>query len=51
MSYIVRILKKAYEKYFKSHCPDCGGVMDNICLDMEYDRMIYECRKCKKRWI
>lgn len=51
MADIFKHLKRVYEKYFKSHCPDCNGVMDSIYLDMKFDHLVYECRKCKKRWM
>lgn len=51
MAYIIKCLKRLYEKYLKRHCPDCGGVMDSVMLDMELDEMVYQCRKCKKEWI
>lgn len=48
---IINCLKRIYEKHLKSHCPDCGSVMDSVWLDMTFDRMVYECRECKKRWM
>ncbi|MBR3975299.1 MAG: hypothetical protein IKJ88_05500 [Clostridia bacterium] len=51
MGNIIKSLKGFYEKYFKSHCPDCVGVMDSVWFDMTFDRMVYECRECKKRWM
>lgn len=51
MANIIRYLKRAYEKYFKHHCPDCGGVMDSVCLDMKLDRLVYECRDCGMEWV
>lgn len=51
MGSIIKCLKQAYEKYFKSHCSECGGVMDAIFLDMQSDRLVYRCRDCGKEWI
>lgn len=51
MADIFKKLKRFYEKHFKSHCPDCGGVMDDVMLDMVFDGLVYECRDCGKRWI
>lgn len=51
MAYIINKLKQFYFKYMKLHCPDCDGVMDSKLLDMEYDKMVYECRECGKRWM
>ena len=49
MADIIKRLKQIYEKYFKCHCPDCGGVLDAVFLDMEFDSLVYECRECKMR--
>lgn len=46
----VEWLKCLYEKYFKCHCPDCGGVMDGDQLDMVLDKVVYTCRNCGKEW-
>ena len=43
-------IKKFYEKHFKTHCPDCGGVMDGDQLDMTINKIIYTCRECGKEW-
>jgi tRNA(Ile2) C34 agmatinyltransferase TiaS len=51
MADIFKKLKRFYEKHFKSHCPDCGGVLDSIGVDMKWGRMVYECRRCKRWWI
>lgn len=44
-------IKMFYNKHFKSHCPECGGIMDSVFLDMEFDKLVYECRDCKKLFI
>ena len=47
---LVDKIKKFYEKHFKAHCPDCGGVMDGDQLDMTINKIIYTCRECGKEW-
>lgn len=44
-------MKTFYNKHFKSHCPKCGGIMDDAFLDMEFDKLVYECRDCKELFI
>ena len=36
---------------FRQTCPDCGGKMDNIMLDPQFDRLVYECAQCNKEFI
>jgi uncharacterized Zn finger protein len=42
---------KKIKEFFKLKCPNCGGEMCSIFLDMEIDKFVYECKKCGKRWI
>ena len=51
MADIIKWLKRTYEKYFKLHCQNCGGVCDAEMLDMVLDRMMYKCRDCGEEWI
>ena len=44
-------LIKIIEKILKPKCPDCGGVMDCIFIDMYVDKCDYKCRDCGKEWI
>lgn len=48
---LIERIKRFWEKRFKLHCPDCGGVMDGDQLDMELDKVVYTCRKCGKEWV
>ncbi len=32
-------------------CPDCNGELHNKMLDMRFDKMVYQCKNCKKLWI
>lgn len=48
---VFKFIERLYEKYLKQHCPDCGGVMDSVMLDMQLDSLVYECRMCGKRWV
>ena len=45
---ILKKLKRFYEKYFKSHCPDCGGVMDII--GWEWGRNVYDIVCSSELW-
>ena len=47
----MRLLKKFYNKYFKLHCPKCDGIMDSVFFDMEFDKLVYECRDCGKQFM
>lgn len=51
MANIIKSLKRFYEKHFKHHCPKCGGVLDVAWHDIKWDRLVYECRECKERWM
>lgn len=42
---------KKIREFFKLKCPNCDGEMCSIFLDMEIDKVVYECKKCEKRWI
>jgi len=38
--------------YKLSHkCPDCTSPMESTMLDMQFDKLVYECTNCKKEWI
>lgn len=41
-------LKALYERIFKYHCTECGGVLDWVGFDAENRADIYKCRNCKK---
>jgi hypothetical protein len=45
-SWVRRILN-----WFWFHCPDCKGKMTVAFLDMQFDKLVYECVDCKKLWI
>lgn len=45
------IVVKFYDKFFKSHCPECGGIMDSVFFDMEINKMVYECRDCGMQFV
>ena len=32
-------------------CPECDYPMKMSFLDMQFDKVVYECLKCKKEWI
>lgn len=36
---------------FSPSCPDCGGRMKALILDMEFDKLVYKCTMCEKEWI
>ena len=40
-----------YNKCFKVHCPNCGGIMDSVFLDIKINKMVYECRDCGERFV
>jgi len=44
------LIKYIYYRLFFASCPDCAGIMDSV-LNMEYDKLHYTCRKCKKEWL
>ena len=44
------LLKALYERIFKSHCPECKGVLDYTTFDGEARGDVYQCRNCKKKW-
>ena len=48
---LIERMKCFWEKHFKPHCPDCGGVMDDEMLDMILDKLVYKCRDCGKEWV
>ncbi len=48
---LIERVKCFWEKHFKPHCPDCGGVMDVDQFDMELDKVVYTCRVCNKEWV
>ena len=48
---LIERMKCFWEKHFKPHCPDCGGVMDVEMLDMILDKLVYKCRDCGKEWV
>lgn len=48
---MIKAIKRLYTFLFKLKCPDCNSVMDWEMIDMEFDRNVYKCRKCGKRWI
>lgn len=48
---LIERIKRFWERHFKPHCPDCGGVMDGDQFDMEIDKVVYTCRICNKEWV
>ena len=48
---IFKTLKRMYMFLFKQKCPDCNGVMYWDMIDMEFDKNVYKCLNCGKRWI
>ena len=48
---LIERIKRFWERYFKPHCPDCGGIMDGDQFDMEIDKVVYTCRDCNKEWV
>ncbi len=36
---------------FSLHCPDCGGRLKEDFSDMKFDRTVYKCTDCGKRWL
>ena len=48
---LIEQIKRFWERYFKPHCPDCGGIMDGDQFDMEIDKVVYTCRDCNKEWV
>lgn len=48
---IGEIFRRFVDKYLKFHCPECGGVMDCTMFDMVWNKLVYECRDCKKEWM
>ncbi len=32
-------------------CPKCNGKLNGKMIDMQFDKLIYECKDCKKLWI
>lgn len=47
---MLNVVKKIKE-FFKLKCPNCGGEMRSIFLDMKIDKVVYKCKKCEKEWI
>lgn len=43
--------RKKIKEFFKLKCPNCGGEMRSIFLDMKIDKVVYKCKKCEKEWI
>ena len=48
---IFKTLKRMYMFLFKQKCPNCNGVMYWEMIDMEFDKNVYKCLNCGKRWI
>jgi len=37
--------------WFKPESPCCKVKMKSDMLDMQFDKLVYQCPKCKKEWI
>ena len=48
---IFKTLKRMCMFLFKQKCPNCNGVMYWEMIDMEFDKNVYKCLNCGKRWI
>lgn len=44
-------LKKKLRKIFEIRCPYCNGIMDDIGLDIQINKLVYKCRDCGKEWV
>ena len=36
---------------FTMRCPVCDGKMKSVFIDMDFDKLVWECDSCKKLWI
>ena len=46
-----KFLKNLFTHFIAIKCPECDGVLKAEFLDMKWDRMVYKCNKCNKRWM
>lgn len=51
MEKIIDVLKRFWNKHFKPHCPECGGIMDHEFTDVIHHVEVFQCRDCEKEWI
>ena len=44
-------LLNRFFRFFKPGCPECSGKLSGSFIDMQFDKVIYECECCKKQFI
>ena len=49
--YMLKLLKRLFTQLWAVKCPECNEPMVAEFLDMKWDRMVYKCKSCNKRWM
>jgi len=47
----IKMKLREFRKLFWIKCPECGGRVRFVFIDMEFDKAVYECLECKKEFI